>query len=150
MPKDSANNPEQRPGRRETGSTLEQTATPAENLYGWIPTVASCEEIHAALEKAFDYRGDVTITLKDGRMVDGYIFDRRSSHGLTLEECWIRMFPKDRDEKVLIRYSEIARLEFTGIDMAAGKSFEAWIRKYRERKALGEKNISLEPEHLED
>src|SRR4051812_15775523 len=47
-----------------------------ENLEGWIPTVATDEELRVALEKAFDYRGDVTLTLKDGRRVEGYIFDR--------------------------------------------------------------------------
>ena len=38
-----------------------------ENLQGWIPALASEEETRKALEKAFDYRGDVTITRKDGR-----------------------------------------------------------------------------------
>ncbi|HMF53056.1 MAG TPA: hypothetical protein VK593_01805, partial [Edaphobacter sp.] len=49
-----------------------------ENLEGWIPTLASDAEIREALEKAFDYRGDVTITRKDGTKVEGYLFDRRS------------------------------------------------------------------------
>jgi hypothetical protein len=59
------------------------------------------------------------------------------------------MFPRDRDEKISIPYSEISRLEFSGRDTAAGKSFELWIRKYKERKSRGEKNISLDPEPLE-
>ncbi len=130
--------------------TRNSETSPGESreLHGWIPAVATSEEIHAALEKAFDYRGDVTITLKSGSVIEGYVFDRKST-GSTLEECYIRMFPRDKDEKVPIRYSDIARLEFTGRDTAAGKSFEAWIRKYREGKARGEKNISLEPEHID-
>jgi hypothetical protein len=52
--------------------------TQHENLEGWIPQLASEEETRVALEKAFDYRGDVSITLKSGSKVDGYIFDRRS------------------------------------------------------------------------
>jgi hypothetical protein len=119
-----------------------------ENLEGWIPSVATDEEIREALEKAFDYRGDVTITRKDGTSVEGYIFDRRSN-GKTLAECVVRLFPKDRDEKISVAYDQIARLEFTGKDTAAGKSFETWVRKYREKKAAGEKNIRLEPERLE-
>jgi len=47
-------------------------------------------------------------------------------------------------------YSDIARLEFTGRDTAAGKSFELWVKKYYERKARDEKNISLEPEPLDE
>ena len=37
-----------------------------EVLEGWVPELASDAEIREALEKAFDYRGDVTITRKDG------------------------------------------------------------------------------------
>src|SRR5438552_6582276 len=92
-----------------------------ENLEGWIPTLASDEEIRDALEKAFDYRGDVSITLKDGRTIEGYIFDRTSDGG-TLGECRVRLFPKNSSEKVAIRYDQIARLQFSGKDTAAGKS----------------------------
>jgi hypothetical protein len=119
-----------------------------EKLEGWVPTLASDEEIRAALEKAFDYRGDITITLKDNSKIEGYLFDRRSG-GRTLADCVVRLFPKDRDEKISIRYTDIARLEFTGRDTAAGKSFETWVKKYQEKKAAGEKNIGIEPEKLD-
>jgi hypothetical protein len=119
-----------------------------ENLEGWIPSLATEEEVHAALEKAFDYRGDVTITLKGGDKVEGYVFDRRAEGGMA--GACVRLLPKDGGkEKVVVRYGEIARLEFTGRDTAAGKSFETWVKKYREKKAAGEKNIRLEPEKLD-
>jgi hypothetical protein len=121
--------------------------TAHEKLEGWIPSLASDDEIRTALEKAFDYRGDITITRKDGSKIEGYIFDRRSGSGLA--ESTVRMFPKDRDEKIAISYADIARLEFTGRDTAAGKSFETWVKKYQEKKAAGEKNIGLEPEKLD-
>src|SRR6195256_3400663 len=101
-----------------------------EKLEGWVPELAGEEEVRQALEKAFDYRGDVTITRKDNSKTEGYIFDRRS--GATLADCLVRMIPKDREEKIAIRYSDIARLEFSGKDTAAGKSFETWVKKYRE------------------
>jgi hypothetical protein len=119
-----------------------------ENLEGQIPSLATDDEIRAALEKAFDYRGDVTIARRDGSAVEGYIFDRRSN-GKTLADCSVRLFPKDRDEKISIAYSDIARLVFSGKDTAAGKSFETWVKKYREKKAAGEKNIQLVPEKLD-
>ena len=118
-----------------------------ENLEGWIPALANDNELRVALEKAFDYRGDVTLTLKDGSKVEGYIFDRTTGH--TLQDSKVRLFPKDRDEKIAVPYSSIARLEFTGRDTAAGKSFETWVKKYHEKKAAGEKNIRLEPEKLD-
>src|SRR6185503_6619692 len=118
-----------------------------EKLEGWVPTLAGEEEIRQALEKAFDYRGDVTITRKDGTKVEGYIFDRRT--GKTLVDSAVRLFPKDADQKISIPYSEIAALAFSGRDTAAGKSFEAWVRKYWEKKAAGEKNIGIQAEALE-
>src|SRR5438045_901071 len=103
-----------------------------ENLEGWIPDLASDEEIRVALEKAFDYRGDVTITLRDGRTVEGYVFDRRDGKGL--DDSVVRVMQKAGDEKVVVPYAQIARLEFSGRDTAAGRSFETWVKKYWEKK----------------
>ena len=118
-----------------------------QSLQGWIPPLATEAEIRAALEKAFDYRGDVTLTLKDDSKIEGYLFDRRT--GASLADCSVWLFPKDRDEKVQVSYADIARLEFSGKDTAHGKSFETWIKKYNEKKAAGETNIRLEPEKLD-
>jgi len=118
-----------------------------ENLEGWIPQLAGEDEIRAALEKAFDYRGDVSITLKSGDKVEGYIFDRRS--GKSLADSAVRLYPKSGKEKLSISYADIAALAFTGKDTAAGKSWETWMKKYSEKKAAGEKNIGLQPEALE-
>lgn len=166
-----------------------------EKLEGSVPEMATEAELREALEKAFDYRGDVTVTRKDGSRVEGYIFDRRS--GPTLAESFVRIIPREAAQaprvspaegqtlrqtqgrpwgtesnstensrptslpsstqnsqqtsrqKISIPYSDIAALVFSGRDMAAGKSWEAWVRKYWEKKAAGEKNIALEPEKLE-
>ena len=118
-----------------------------EQLEGWIPELAGEDEIRDVLEKAFDYRGDVTITRKDGSKVEGYIFDRRT--GRTLVDSVVRLFPKDSSQKISIAYADIAALAFTGRDTAAGKSFEAWTRKYWEKRMAGEKNIELKPEALD-
>ena len=48
-----------------------------QNLEGFIPPLATEDEIRSALEQAFDYRGDITLTLKDANKIEGYIFDRR-------------------------------------------------------------------------
>lgn len=119
-----------------------------ENLEGWVPALASDDEVRAALEKAFDYRGDITITRKDGSRIEGYVFDRRSNEPL-LSDCLVRLFPRDSEVKASIRYSDVARLEFSGRDTAAGKSFQTWVKKYQEKKAAGEKNIGIEPEKLD-
>jgi hypothetical protein len=118
-----------------------------EAIEGWIPDLVTEAELRAALEQAFDYRGDVTITRKDGSRVEGYIFDRRN--GAALAESVVRLIPKDSPQKISVSYSDIAALAFTGRDTAAGKSWEAWVRKYWEKKAAGEKHIALEPETLD-
>jgi hypothetical protein len=119
-----------------------------EQLHGSIWQVATPNEIRAALEKAFDYRGDVTITRNDGTTIEGYIFDRRT--GSTLADSFVRLFPKDRPEKIAISYADIAGLEFTGRDTAAGKSWEAWVKKYLQKKAAGENKIEILPDSLDD
>jgi hypothetical protein len=118
-----------------------------EKLEGWIPQLASEDEIRAALEKAFDYRGDITISRKDGSKVEGYLFDRRPA--ATLRDSRVRLYPKDSNEKISISYADIAALAFTGRDTAAGKSWEAWMKKYAQKKAAGETHIALEPEPLD-
>jgi hypothetical protein len=118
-----------------------------EKLEGWSPQLASEEELRQALEKAFDYRGDITITRKDGSKIEGYLFDRRT--GATLKDSSVRLYPKNSDDKISIAYSDIAALAFTGRDTAAGKSWEAWMKKYVEKKAAGEKDLSLHPEPLD-
>ena len=123
------------------------TGAKREQLEGWVPELAQEDELREALEHAFDYRGDVLITRKDGTKVEGYVFDRRP--GSTLADSHVRLLPKDGGPKTSVNYAEIAALAFTGRDMAAGKSWENWVRQYWEKKAAGEKGFGLMPEELE-
>src|SRR5689334_20464603 len=116
-------------------------------LEGSVAELANEEDARAILDKAFDYRGDITLTLKDGSKVEGYVFDRRTA--ASLQESMVRIFPKDSDRKLTISYAQIAAVAFSGRDPAAGKSWEAWVRKYWEKRAAGEKGIALQPEKLD-
>ena len=118
-----------------------------EDLEGWIPELATEEELRQALEKAFDYRGDVTLTLRSGERIEAFIFNRRT--GATLAESYVQYFTPKAPEKRKVSYAEIARLEFSGKDRAAGKHCEDWVKNYNEKKAAGEKNIGLKPDALE-
>lgn len=134
----------------QSGSADELEVVPGferENLQGWIPHLATEADIRAVIEKAFDYRGDITITRKDNSQVTGYLFDRRI--GKTLSDSVVRLILATSAERPAIPYSEIAGIAFTGRDTAAGKSYEAWVKKYWEKREKGEKNISIEPEALE-
>ena len=126
--------------------------TPVSPLVQLVPTasrptlqgadVAAREQLPAGLEQAFDYRGDVTVTLQTGESVEGYIFDRDPARRT------MRILTKTGD-KSTVEYADVARLSFTGRDMADGRNWETWVRKYAERKAAGEKNIELVPEPME-
>jgi len=118
-----------------------------ESVQGWVPKLATEEELRIALEKAFDYRGDVTLTLRDNSKIEGYLFDRVTGPSLTTS--FVRVLPKDSTQKLKIAYADIAALAFTGRDTAAGKSWEAWVGKYWEKKATGRGDLSLQPESLE-
>jgi hypothetical protein len=143
-----AGHQEQHPPHVQNPDALEiAPGTQHEQLEGWNPALASEEDLRQALEKAFDYRGDITITRKDGSKIEGYLFDRRSA--ATLKDSVVRLYPKNSNEKVAISYADIAALSFTGRDTAAGKSWEAWMKKYAEKKAAGEKDLSLHPEPLD-
>ena len=86
--------------------------TAHERLEGWIPELASEEELRDALEKAFDYRGDVTITRKDGSKIEGYLFDRRT--GASLKESFVRLYPKNSSEKITVGMRRLQRWRFRG------------------------------------
>jgi hypothetical protein len=117
-----------------------------ENLQGSIPSLASADELRQALEDAFDYRGDVTITRRDGTSVTGYIYDRKQ--GQDLSSSLVRILPADGSPRQSIPFADVARLVFSGRDTAAGKSWEAWVRKYWEKRAVGQA-AEIEPEKLD-
>jgi hypothetical protein len=121
--------------------------TARQAVEGWVPDLATEEEVRVALEQAFDYRGDVTVTRKDGTKIEGYIFDRVA--GAALSSSFVRVLPKDSNQRVKISYADIAALAFSGRDPAAGKSWDAWVRKYWTKKATGEGDANLQPESLD-
>jgi hypothetical protein len=91
------------------------------------------------------------VTSKDGTTIEGYLYDRRSEP--TLEASLIRIIPTPKPgvpvERQMISYADIAAVRFSGRDTAAGKTFDAWLKKYWEKKAAGETNIQIEPEALD-
>lgn len=118
------------------------TTSPA----GWSADLTDDALTFDALEKAFDYRGDVTLTLKSGQGVSGYLFDRRKGRGLA--DSSVRLLTPGSDDKVSVGYAEIRHIAFSDRDPAAGKSFDTWIKKYIEKKLAGEK-ASIESEALD-
>ena len=107
------------------------------------------KEIHEALEAAFDYRGDVTIQLLDGKEICGYIFNRNKDSG----DPYLDLLLQDSEVRRRILYRDIGGLYFSGRDTASGKSWETWVEHYNEKKSARERGedvgtIGLEPEPL--
>ncbi len=73
------------------------------------------------LRMAFEYRGDVTLTLADGSDVEGYV--------AKLDDRALRLWRRGSTETEEIAVDRIRRVRFSGRDAAAGKSFETWKRK---------------------
>ena len=93
---------------------------------------ASFAELAEAVELAFDYRGDVTVSLKSGESLSGYLFNRQVNGS----DSHLEVFPSDSSQARPIRYDQIAAIAFTGEDTATGKSWETWIaKKDSERRA---------------
>ena len=118
-----------------------------EDLEGWVPKLATDADLRDALGKALDYRGDVTLTLKSGERIVAFVFNCKS--GPTLADSWVQYYTPTAPEKRKVGYAEIASIEFTGKDRAAGKHWEDWVEKYNEKKAAGETNIGLAPDKLD-
>ncbi len=108
--------------------------------------VAAGGKLAEGIEQAFDYRGDVTVTLGSGERIEGYIFDREKKADPAASTLRIMTRP---GRKMTLKYADVEQIAFTGRDMADGRSWEAWIKKYAERKAAGEKNIELLPDTAE-
>ncbi len=103
------------------------------SLEGWVPELGEGLSLARVIDMAFDYRGNTTIVKAGGTQVVGYIFNRNSN----VREPYIQCFDEAGDGPFTIRYSEIERIEFTGKDTAAGKSWEAWMKRKQKEKTSG-------------
>jgi hypothetical protein len=95
-----------------------------ESLEGWAPEIADAAILAEVVDRAFDYRGDVTLVLSDGRQLEGYLFNRNRD----VAEPFVQMFARDGGEAATIPYARIRSIRFTGKDTAAGNSYAAWLR----------------------
>tara|TARA_B100001750_G_scaffold68195_1_gene54283 strand:+ start:16631 stop:17065 length:435 start_codon:yes stop_codon:yes gene_type:complete len=119
--------------------------------FSWVEgEPGSLEEM---VEIAFDYRGDVSILLRDEDDLVGYLANRSISQQAPAES-WIEVFPAAGGARRRISLAAIRGLILSGKDVASGKSWENWLKKYTERRdalARGEdvENIDLFPDELD-
>ncbi|MSR33414.1 MAG: hypothetical protein EXS12_01205 [Phycisphaerales bacterium] len=106
---------------------------------------ANAAAFEEGLQVACSFRGDVTLELKDGNSIEGYIFDLKRTNAPPRA---VRILPKDGRSRITVEQSTIQTLCFTGKDAAAGKSWENWMRRYAQMKLKGEA-AGIESETLE-
>lgn len=92
------------------------------------------DDLHAAIEKAFDFRGDVTLGLSDGRQITGYMTNREARGTRAHPQPYVELMLDGQTELLRVNYSDIAAIQFTGEDASAGKSWEEWVAKHEALK----------------
>jgi hypothetical protein len=91
---------------------------------GWAPVPGVDAGLELIVDQAFDYRGDVTLVLTDGREASGYLYNRDRERTDPFVEM---LLPSGA--RATFRYAEIRTIRFTGKDPAAGTSYEVWLRR---------------------
>ena len=104
------------------------------SLEGWAPAITDAASLAAVVEHAFDYRGDVTVDLDDGRQIVGYLFNRNRD----VAEPFAQVFEVGQERPSTIPYAKIRAVRFTGKDTAAGNSYAAWLRLRQAARAASE------------
>ena len=113
----------------------------SESLQGAVFIFQSDQDRREAIDKAFDYRGDVTLTVR-GESLECFLFNR---DGQAVPPR-VEIFVKGSEAAQIVPYADIEAIAFTGKDTADGKSWVAWVnKKESERKAEAER-IRLEAE----
>jgi hypothetical protein len=104
-------------------------------LEGWDPGPLEGAALVDVIERAFDYRGDVTLNLDDGRQIEGYLFNRDRE----VAEPFVQVFERGEPAPSTVPYARIRAIRFTGKDTAAGNSYAAWLRLRQAAKAASER-----------
>jgi len=106
--------------------------TDEQSLEGWIPgpDIALADVI----ERAFDYRGNVTVVRDDDTELVGYLFNRDAR----TTEPFVQMFDGAGNGPITIPYAAIRAIKFTGRNPAAGNSYAAWLDRKAAAKAQGD------------
>jgi hypothetical protein len=111
------------------------------SLEGAVFTFQSEADRVEAIDKAFDYRGDVSITLRN-EQIEGFIFNREPK----ATPPRIEVFIKGSDQPRIIPYADITAIAFTGKDTADGKSWDAWVNKKSDERQAEADRIKAEAE----
>ena len=86
------------------------------------------------IELAFDYRGDVTLELRSGKHLEGYVYHRDTQVAFPS----LKLFPKNQAGTREVGYEDIVAIMFSGEDTDLGKSWEDWVAKKQQDRGSGD------------
>ncbi|MCZ7644709.1 MAG: hypothetical protein M5U26_05390 [Planctomycetota bacterium] len=132
---------------QEKHSTVKDELKGRKSLEKWVPVLETEEDKRIVLQEAFDYRGDVTLILAGGEERVGYVFNREAD----APEPYLEFIPRGSDDQQRILYKDISGVAFSGIDPAAGRSWENWVKRWNEKKkaaAEGRDIGNIEPQAM--
>ncbi len=98
-----------------------------QSLEGLIVEPMSEKDVREVVAQACDYRGDVTIQLKTGEEIIGYVFDHQGE-GV---QGFLKIFLADREKPEHVSIKDIQHVVFSGEDTAFGRSWEDWVMKWK-------------------
>ncbi len=110
------------------------------SLEGRVFRPANMADATEAVELAFDYRGDVTLGLKSGQRLVGYVFNRTSGGA----NPSLDFFPQDQPGMITVPYADIETIAFSGKDTASGQSWEAWVAKKESDRSTEVERVAAE------
>ncbi len=111
------------------------------SLQGAVFTFQSEADRIEGIDKAFDYRGDVTLTIR-GEEIEAFIFNRNAK----AVPPRLELFVKGSDEARIVPYADVTAIAFTGKDTADGKSWDAWVSKKEHERQAEADRIKAEAE----
>lgn len=82
-------------------------------------------ELKDQIEAAYDFRGHVTVILKSGEMVKGFLYNRQ----LEAVEPFVELFLEGSGAYKKLLASELDSIALSGKDFAAGNSYEDYLKK---------------------
>jgi hypothetical protein len=113
-------------------------------LEGRVIEPSTRPELDEAIRLAFDYRGDVSLRLKDGSNIEGFVYNHSPQTGT------LSLFIKEGKDSVPkdVRHDDVQAVIFSGPDVAFGSSWDEWQNKSAKQKAaeaarLAEKAAAL-------
>ena len=76
------------------------------------------------IERAFRFRGDVTLTTADGAEIIGYLYNRDGAS--------VQLFETATGRDISLPYAALTGARLTGRDTASGKHLESFRRRARQ------------------